>query len=177
MQNKNCKLVLWTGPKHSGKTTALQNLIIKLQKRNLKTAGLIAPSIYDGGFLLGFDLIDIKSGKRIKFARRKLASESFQFSEAGLRFGRSILNSEETKIADLIIIDEFGLLELNGGGWRKDVDSLVNSTNAIILLVVRKELIEEAKQLYKDIPCEQLSAADAQSIDKIIAMLRDGQGQ
>lgn len=177
MKSNKCRLILFTGEKHCGKTTSLQKIIDKLKKENFGIAGFIAPSVYEGAFLSGFDLVDIQSRKSVNFARCKPENKIFIFGKEGLDFGNSVLQSEKTRQADLIIIDEYGPLEIEGGGWRNSVDSLIGSTNAIILLVVRKKSIEKVKQLYKDIPCEQLSAADAQSIDKIIAMLKSRHGQ
>lgn len=94
---------------------------------------------------MGFDLLDIQSGRRVKFARREQPTKSFKFSEKGLQFGRAILNSKETKRAELVIIDEFGPFELEGFGWWETSDLLLSSTNCIMLLVVRKEIIGKVK--------------------------------
>ena len=39
------------------------------------------------------------------------------------------------------VFDEFGPLEVRGGGWRKGVDRLVASGRAAVLLVVRQALV------------------------------------
>ena len=156
---------MFTGPKHSGKTESVQRIAEKLKKENFKIAGFTAPSVYEGAFLLGFDLVDINSGKRVKFARRKPAAERFQFSEKGFEFGRKILRNPDVENADLIIIDEFGPMELHGGGWRDDVDRLLEK-NLCLLMVVREDLIEDVKILYADLPC-RLFSAEQQSFEKI----------
>jgi len=169
MASQKCRLILLTGPKHSGKTIFLQKLVERLKKENFRIAGFTASSVYEGAFLLGFDLTDIQSGRGVKFARRKSASDTFEFSEEGYRFGREILESKETRNADLIIIDEFGPMELEGGGWRKNIDLLLENKKCL-LLVVREELVKAVKQLYSNLPCRTFSAEE-KSFDEIITLL------
>ncbi len=180
MDSRKCRLFLITGKKHSGKTTFVKKLIERLKKENLIIAGFTAPSVYEGVFLLGFDLSDVRSSRRAKFARRKSTADGFVFSEEGYRFGRKILEGKKTQNADLIIIDEFGLMELEGGGWRKNVDSLLENQKCL-LLVVREELVERVEQLYSNPPCRKFDATE-KSVEKIISLLnkqgdKSGQGK
>jgi len=169
------KLVLWTGEKHSGKTTSAACLVNIARKQGFNVAGLLAHSLYRDGKLLGFDAVDLRNKTRVPLARRNTKPEKtgkFKFFQSGFKFGDDALNAEATKTADLIVIDEFGPLELNGQGWRKDIDSLIASSNALILLVVRQELAESVWRLYADLPSRKLNAAELKSIDKVIGMLR-----
>lgn len=50
MRDKKCRLILFVGEKHSGKTALLQRFAERLKKENFKIAGFIAPSIYRGVF-------------------------------------------------------------------------------------------------------------------------------
>jgi nucleoside-triphosphatase len=173
--NRN-KLVLWTGQKHSGKTTSAASLINTAREEGFNVAGLLAPSLYRNGELVGFDVLDLQNKTQVPLARRKAEAGKtgrFDFLQSGLKQGSAALSAEATKSADLIVIDEFGPLELNGRGWRKSVDSLIASNNALILLVVRQELAENVRRLYADSPSRKLNAAEPKSIDKVIRMLRD----
>ena len=181
-------LILWTGEKHGGKTTSAFKLTDIVRKEGFTVAGLLAPSIYQNGRLIGFDAFNLQSGKRVPLARRgtkennkkeKYLAPQFtggftkgQFIE-GLSLGHASLSFAATKSADLIIVDEFGPLELKNRGWRKDVELLLASSDAIILLVVRRELIELVKQLYKDVPCMELAAGEPDSVERIVTMLYD----
>lgn len=165
------KLILWAGEKHSGKTTSVANLVKIARHDGFIVAGLLAPSIYNNDELLGFDAIDIHNEDRVPLAKRKTGR--FTFFAEGLEFGNAVLSTTATKSADLIIVDEFGPLELIGQGWRENVDSLLSSCNALILLVVRKELTDEVQRAYTDFPCRNLAANEPESIDKVIGMLRD----
>jgi len=170
------KLILWVGEKHSGKTTSAANLARAARDEGFNVAGLLAPSLHCNGRLIGFDALDLRNGKHAPLARRQTnPGESGRFALAtdGLKFGNAALSAEATKSADLIIVDEFGPLELNGHGWRKNVDSLLASSDAVILLVVRRELADEVRRLYAHTPCRKLAANDPNSIDDGLTMLKD----
>jgi nucleoside-triphosphatase THEP1 len=172
------KLILWTGEKHSGKTTNAFKLAESVRNEGFTVAGLLAPSIYEDGRLIGFDAFDLRSGNRAPLVRcrekegGKPKYLAPQFT-GGLSLGHASLNHAVTKTADLIIVDEFGPLELDQRGWRKDIDSLLASSNAMILLVVRRELVDLVKQLYQDVPCMELAAGEPDSVNRIITMLYD----
>jgi len=165
------KLILWTGQKHCGKTTSLANLVKIASYEGFVVAGLLAPSTYIDGQLLGFDAVDLRNEKRVPLARRKAGQ--FTFSAEGLKLGNAALSKAATKSVDLVIVDEFGPLELNGQGWRKNVDSLLAASNPLILLVVRQELADEVRQVYRDFPCRHLAAKESESVDKVIEMLKN----
>jgi molybdopterin-guanine dinucleotide biosynthesis protein A/nucleoside-triphosphatase THEP1 len=175
VSNRN-KLVLWTGQKHSGKTTSAATLVSAAREEGFNVTGLLAPSVYRDGELLGFDALDLRNETRVPLARRKTEAGKagrFEFLQDGLKLGNAALSAETTKSADLIVIDEFGPLELDGRGWRKNIDSLIASSNGLILLVVRQELAEKVCRLYADLPSRKLNAAEPKSIDEVIGMLRN----
>lgn len=169
--NSCSKIILWTGPKHSGKTTAAFKLIEKAKANDFQVTGIVAPSVYDQGKLVGFEISDIRSGKRALLVRRIKKNSPFLFTTKGFRFGGKILSAKSTAAASLIIIDEFGPLELAGKGWRKYIDKL-SATPALLLLVVRKELIKKVKRLYENLSAQQLNALDNNSFKKVMIMLK-----
>ena len=170
------KLVLWTGEKHSGKTTSAAKLVETARGEGFNVAGLLAPSLYRDGELLGFDAVDLRNETRAPLAKRNTNAGKtgrFTFLPEGLKLGSAALGASAAKSADLVIVDEFGPLELDGRGWRENVDSLLASSGALILLVVRRELAEQVRRVYTDFPCRNLAAAEPESIDKVIGMLGD----
>lgn len=172
------RLILWTGPRHSGKTTSAADLAQKAKSQGFSIAGLLAPSIYTNGRLTGFDALDIKTRDRVPLAERQPAEQTtevgeFTFSKDGLQFGSNTLDTTSVKSADLIIIDEFGPLELADNGWRKNVDSILFDTNVLLVLVVRDQIIDQVKKLYEAVNCIQLDAAKADSAAKVIEILNN----
>ena len=104
------KLILWTGRKHSGKTNSARNLVQVARNEGFNVAGLLAPSRYSNGRLLGFDAIDLRDGARIPLTRRKSdggETKRFTFTAAGLKLGSIALSPSAAKSAELIIVDEF----------------------------------------------------------------------
>jgi nucleoside-triphosphatase len=170
------RLILWTGPKHSGKTTSATRLIEMALTEGFIVAGILEPSLYDDGKLLGFDVLDLHSQRRTPLARRNKDKSSigfFNFITDGLKFGNAVLSSDKIKSADLIIIDEFGPLEIKGQGWRRNIDSLLSSSNAILLIIIRKELKETFRKLYANVPCLELEAIEENSAREVITMLKN----
>ena len=168
------ELILWVGEKHSGKTTSAAELAQAARAKGFNIAGLLAPSLYDNDELAGFDVLDLRTEARAPLASRRAGGgrgEPYTFTAEGLKVGRRALSPDATKSAELIIFDEFGPLEISGGGWRKEVDLLLASTDAVILLVVRRELAEEVQRLYAEIRSHNFAACEKESADKVIAML------
>ena len=163
------RLILWTGPKHSGKTTALTKLIDRARLKGIDVAGILAPSVYVCDKLLGFDILDVKTNRRCVLARLDIQGSQrigkFVLSDEGIELGRSALQSACSSASSLIVVDEYGPLELAYGGWRTQVDELIDEYPATILLVVRDELADRVTQLYSHnvvqiIPCHQPDAID-----------------
>jgi nucleoside-triphosphatase THEP1 len=173
MQNK---LVLWTGKKHSGKTTAAAKLARTARAEGFTVVGLLAPSTYHNGRLIGYDILDLRNKTQASLAQCKTngsKTERFTFIADGLKLGKDALRPAATESADIIIVDEFGPLELRGDGWRRDVDSLLALSDALILLVVRRELADRVQELYTGTPSQVLPAIEPESIDKIITSLKN----
>jgi len=168
-------IILWTGPKHSGKTTRATGLIKMARAEGFIVAGILEPSLYDNGELLGFDVLDVQNQKRTPLARRKKDRSTtglFNFITDGLKFGNAVLSSEAIKSADLIVIDEFGPQEVNGQGWRRNIDSLLALSTAIILIIIRQELKDTFRKLYTGVPCLEVEALEKNSAHEVIAILK-----
>lgn len=169
------QLFLWTGPKHGGKTTGAVKLAHAARQHGLRVAGLLAPSVYRDGRLAGFDALDLRRGVRSALAvRRDHPGDAgmFHFLEEGLRLGSRALDVDSTDGAHLVIVDEFGPLELASRGWRPAVDSLVDAGRMPLVIVVRWELADAVRQVYANVPCQRLDATVPESIDEVFRSLR-----
>ena len=173
-------LLLLTGPTHSGKTTAAAALAQRARTAGMRVAGILAEGVRRGGVLVGFDAVDIATGRRAALAYRRNNSSpgqqhvgEFVFLDDGLALGTEALSPPAVSGADLVIVDEFGPLELGGGGWRGATDELLASqAAAAVLLVVRDKLASAVKQLYAAHGPRLIDAASAQ--DASIASLLAG---
>jgi nucleoside-triphosphatase THEP1 len=172
---KTGRLILWTGPKHSGKTTAAGELATRARDEGFCIAGLLAPAVYECNRLVGFDAIDLRTEARAPLASRRVdvgESGGFRFAEQGWMFGKAVLDVSTVGSAELVIVDEFGPLELAGQGWREDVDLLLAGTEAAVLLVVRGELVQEVERLYVEYGGRKIAASRKDSIKQVIDMLK-----
>jgi len=176
MESIRNKLILWTGARHSGKTTSAVELVEKIRNEGFEVCGLLSPCVYFEGEFVGYDVLDLRTNHRAPLARCKTSNSyagPFNFITEGLKLGNSALSKEVVEPVDLVIVDEFGKLELEGQGWRKSIDSLLSSSDTLILLVVREELIDEVRRIYANIFQLELSAAKQDSIDEVVNMLKN----
>ncbi len=176
MLPQDTKLILWTGTRQSGKTTAVSRLIDRVGAEGFRVAGLLSPAQYTDSTLIGFDVRDIKTGKHTPLARRgpqtPRHTSAFTFIKRGLELGHLTLNSPDTHSAQLMIIDEFGPLEIENHGWRKSVDKLITSAEGLLLLVVREKLLVKVSELYAQYPCSVLPASQPEAVDSVIKLLK-----
>jgi nucleoside-triphosphatase THEP1 len=101
----------------------------------------------------------------------------FTFRDEGIQLGKRALQSVIRSPADLVVVDEYGPLELDGRGWRRDVDSLLDSRIPVLLLVVRDGVVGSVRQLYDAFTPHIIKAADPHAVSKVVAVLqslRDG---
>lgn len=169
-------LFLWTGPKHCGKTTAAARLADTVRQHGFRVAGLLAPSLYRQGRLIGFDALDLRRGVRSPLAVRREAPGAvgpFHFLEEGLRLGSQALEVAAADGADLVVVDEFGPLELAGRGWRTAVDALVHAGRTLLVVVVRRELADAVRDAYANAPTKILDATAPESIEEVLHSLRE----
>lgn len=173
--SKENRLIFWAGPKHSGKTTAAGELAVRARDEGFRVAGLLAPAAYECNRLVGFDAVDLRTGEQVSPAsHRKETAEGggFRFTEQGRKLGKAALDVSTVRSADLVIVDEFGPMELKGEGWREDVDLLLAQTDTVVLLVVREGLVQEVERLYGEYGGRKIAAAGNDSIERVIDMLR-----
>jgi len=176
-------ILLWTGPKHSGKTSSAGRLVAAARGRRFTVAGCLAPSVYADDVLLGFDIVNLRSSRRGPLARRNIGhphDRSFHFLAEGLSLGEGALGPAASQDADLIVVDEYGPWELKSHLWRRATDRLMTSpstrsgaagTDAVLLLVVRDELADEVRRLYAGPATRRLAALAPESVDVVLALL------
>jgi nucleoside-triphosphatase THEP1 len=175
MEYTGNRCVLWVGDKHSGKTTAATKLVKSIQQQGYTVGGVLAPSIYKEARLVGFDIFDIKNELRIPLAVREDQEQGFgayRYFQEGLKVGHSALSCAENRLSNLVVVDEYGPWELSGDGWRADVDSLLMESRLPVLLVVRRQIVDEVRELYERHNCFTLEALDSDSVARVLGWLK-----
>jgi len=147
LRRKNHVFII-TGPTESGKTTAIRYLEKILNEESISVSGIISGRIMEHGITRGYDLIDIKTGAVIPFLNADGVMKGnhigrFIINEEGLAEGKSILNNAASSDSRVIIIDEIGRLELNGGGWAENLEMITSTTDKHLIISVRDTMTEE----------------------------------
>jgi nucleoside-triphosphatase THEP1 len=181
MDRTDAAVVLWTGPTRSGKTTAAGRLAERAAAAGAAVAGLLAAAVGRGGRPDGYDVVDLATGARRPLARAAEDGEAdvgrFRFDPEGLAFGRAALAAASARAADLVIVDEFGPLELQGGGWWPAVDGLLAGGFAgVLLLVVRERRAGDVARLYARWQPVRVAAAAPDAEERVLRLVRPGGG-
>jgi hypothetical protein len=85
--------------------------------------------------------------------------------------GRRALTSEDCFDADLVVVDEAGSLEINGGGWAECLPALLRRSGAAHLWVVQSRWFESVCTKWGLSPDAIVDAADGDALDRLTAMM------
>jgi len=138
-------VVVLAGPVHAGKTTFLERALPAWRERGLACHGFLGPAVMDGGGT-GYDLLEIGSGRRRPYLRRRGEAGAervgpFVFVSETLERARTIIR--DAGPGGLLIVDEVGPLELEGGGLWPALRGVLASRTGPLLLVVREDILDE----------------------------------
>jgi nucleoside-triphosphatase THEP1 len=145
-QQAERKVFVVTGNIGEGKTAWLAKLAGLLRERGIRVGGILALRIVEDGVTTGYDISDIGTGKRFPFLRNTgsemMGVERFTMDDAGFMAGLAALDPATNRNKQVVIIDEAGPLELRGRGWSGMLEGLLNETEAILFIAVRRSLTE-----------------------------------
>jgi len=140
------RIFIITGGHGSGKSSLAAALAGLLRAGGQKPAGIIAEGYWGQGKRAGFDLLDLSSGGRTPLCRREPGGATraggFRFFAEGLAAGRAAFSAEKLSSAGAIFLDEVGFLELEGGGWAPQLESLLGENGPDLVLVARDYLLK-----------------------------------
>jgi len=137
-------ILVLTGPVHGGKTTFLQRSLDRWSARGLGYGGFLSVAATGADGDRGYDLLDLRTGRRHPFLRMRGAPGAertgpFFFVPGTLGLARTLIR--EAGPADLLVVDEVGPLELEGGGLWPDLGRTLARPGQRALLVVREEIL------------------------------------
>ena len=147
-QNNLQKIIIVTGERGEGKTTFVKKIIDVLKDEGLETKGFLSLALFDDEIKIGYNLLNIPDNKVASFIRTNefqgmVKFRKYYFSNEGIIWGNKILLSYKKNTSDILVIDEIGPLELEGGGWAESLNELVKLPQFKMIWIVRKEILEE----------------------------------
>jgi nucleoside-triphosphatase THEP1 len=159
------RVLLLSGPAGCGKTTVCVKVIELARARGLAVAGLLTPPRQVEGRIVGLDVQNVWTGER-----RGLAEDGgpfdgpvlgrWHFHRDALAWGASVLGRIEA--CALLVIDEFGPLELSrGGGWVNGLALLRTRVYDLGLVVVRPSLVLQLRELLSGLEVQTLLVTES----------------
>jgi len=151
------KVYVLTGDQGAGKTTYLASAIPRMRAKGLTVGGILAHVLYADSKRIGYDVENVLTGERSPLCRTDhVASRQvigpFVFLEEGLALGQRALAQKTIEHCDLVVVDEVGPLELQGGGWAQSVQRLLGMDGMNLLLVVRPAMVEKLQTHWGIVP-------------------------
>ena len=145
-------ITILTGPVGGGKTTLLKAAIPAFRARGIRVGGYLSERVMEGSTVLGYDLLDIRTGRRHPFLRvaGRPGEETvgpFALDPAGLAAAIDMIGSENP--SDVFILDELGRLELEGRGVWPAARHLLETEKRDIVIVIRAALLEAYQALFR----------------------------
>jgi nucleoside-triphosphatase THEP1 len=143
----NSQVFIIAGDPQQGKTGFVIKLIERLKKSGFMMGGFVAPGEFRNHRRHSFKLTDLKTGRSKPLCVRTPVEGShgvpFTFYPDGQQFGEQLLDPENLKDCDAVVIDEIGPLELQGKGWAGSVSILLEKADLKQIWVVRRSAVQQ----------------------------------
>jgi nucleoside-triphosphatase THEP1 len=168
-------LHLLMGARQAGKTTTCRQLAEAARARGFSVGGLLAPAVFADGACVGYDIVELATGRTRRLATLAGAGVEhvgpFAFSPEGLTLGRAALTAAAMAWPDLIIVDEVGPLELAGQGWAEYLAALAAGPG-LTLFAVRLALADDVALRWNAAARHELTGDPAIVVETLLAELR-----
>jgi nucleoside-triphosphatase len=145
------RILLITGAPGTGKTTVLSKVVNELKIKGVSVGGMLSREARDGCARLGFEVIDLSSGKRgwLAHVDQKTGPQVGKYRVNLTDLERIGVNAitEAAQKSDVVAIDEIGPMELVSAKFTKAVHQALESSKVVLAVVhakAKNPLISEA---------------------------------
>ncbi len=140
-------VIIISGNIQEGKTTFVQKVVNRLDRKNIALNGFLSKVIYSGNNRIGYRLKPINSTYEevlCKMEEEKgwIRQGKFYFNPEVINRGNDILNAIDST-TQLTIIDEIGPLESKSKGWAPAIQRISEEAISPMLWVVRESLVKK----------------------------------
>lgn len=137
-------LIVISGPRGAGKSSLAYNMLMPLKKRGIECGGVLTLGQEKKRFFCVQDQkkypFEIEGEPNpIHVGKYRISQSALQFASRAISHG---INQE------ILFIDEIGILESQQEGLFEATVAALRSTNKVIILVVRQEVITQFKTLF-----------------------------
>lgn len=163
-QRQKAGLAIITGEKSSGKTRFLTETATILKKNGIAVGGVYTKKVRENNEITSYRIVDAATDEEFPFLQKstletELRIGAFSIDSQGLAIGQKAI--EKSFNSDVVIIDEIGKLEMNGGGWHDALNLLPLEKQLYILLSVRKEFVDEVIEKWNLHPASVHNVVDS----------------
>jgi len=159
------KIIIVSGWRMIGKTTFCKSVIDQARDKGFSVCGLLSLARFNDGKKVGIDVQDLSTQEIFPLAEFNQGQESsiktraWVFDQERVSWGNQVLKNISP--CDLLVIDELGPIEFyRQKGWTAGFDALDTHCYKLALVVIRPELIDEAKQKWPDTDIIQINSID-----------------
>lgn len=140
-------IIIISGNIQQGKTTFVQKVINRLQRKGIVMNGFVSKVVYDADQRTGYKLESISEKNslllcKIEEERDWQRQGKFYFNPKAIEMGNKILFNTNIN-TQLTIIDEIGPLESKSKGWAPAIQYISEGTLCPMMWVVRDSLVKK----------------------------------
>lgn len=151
-------VIIVTAGVHSGKSTFLLRLADELRRAGTATDGIVQTALLKDGNRLGYELLDLATGKSVLFAKKKPAQPGYDFIPQGFLAARDAISS--LTLNRVHFVDELGKLEAKGGGHFPYVARAIRRYRGTWVLCARKDHLDP---ILSRLPVPPLTVVDLEA--------------
>jgi nucleoside-triphosphatase THEP1 len=143
----NNQVYIITGGQGTGKTSFLVCLIKELHRKRVKVGGFVAEGLWKEDKRFGFNLIGITDFASISLCTKDpnpfhIKLGNYYFNPDAIKIGNEILQHDQRN-AEIIIVDEIGIFELQEKLWFNSFQQLLASCSKPLIISVRDKIVDE----------------------------------
>jgi len=164
-------ILILTGPVGSGKTTLLKRVVAGLKNHDVRFTGYLSERVLKADETSGYDLLDLNDGRSLPFLRKEGGeywprTGVYYFNPEGLQIAWNIIR--RTRESELLIIDELGPAELEGGGVWPPLKNVLFIPLLNGLFVVRETIVADFLAILENRPARIFEVGDPAAYGNIL---------